>query len=111
MCHGQIVNEALLHARKAQACLRCEAPIAVGDEYYSGTTRGDDDGLLSRFRLCADCAGLDASAPRDEGMGCVLRDDEDRADPTIRERIAAGLARIRARCSRRMAPFPRAADK
>lgn len=103
MCHGQLVNEALLRARKPQECPKCGEAIPVGAEYYSGTTLGFDDGLLSRFKLCAGCAGLDAASERDEGMGCVLRDDEDRADPSVLERIADGIAKIRARLAKRSA--------
>lgn len=94
MCHGQLVNEALYRAKKPGRCGKCDAEIPKRKRFYFGTSLGYDDGLLANFRLCMRCAALDDYDG--EGIGCRMRDD-DPNDPTLRERIAHGLAALRRR--------------
>lgn len=53
MCHGQMINSALLKARKQHRCSECRKVIRPGQLYERQAMA--DDGSVYSFKLCRRC--------------------------------------------------------
>lgn len=54
MCHGQLLNDALRHARKEHRCDECGGRIYAGREYHAQSVAFD--GNIDAVKLCLLCS-------------------------------------------------------
>ena len=84
MCHGQVVSQRILRARRDHECGACGRTVRRGRRFFFGTVLGTEDGYLSNYKLCTRCVAVQEREW--ESGGCSLDTDDDEARRLVRER-------------------------
>jgi len=78
MCHGQVVSQKILVARKDHECSACGRPIPRKRRFWFGTSRSYEEGTLGNYKLCMRCARLQELIWEGGGSdSCVAGDPRD----------------------------------
>lgn len=97
MCHGQLLSEHLLKARKPHRCNVCQQDIQTGEVYYRQA--GAEEGELRMWKAHEKCAALNWAARDPDYDACEAGDPAE----CIAESARADWRLLRAEAKRYLA--------